>query len=49
MRLLALFGFFASLACIGYVRGREVTWSEQCAWVGGVFLVALLMTLMNWW
>lgn len=40
MRFVALLGFFSLLAYIGYLRGREITWGEQCAWVGGVFLAA---------
>lgn len=49
MRFLALFGFFSLLVYVGYLRDREVTWGEQCAWVGGVFLGALLMSTMEWW
>ena len=42
MRMLALAGFFGLLYLVGYFRGRPVTYSEQFAWVMGVFLACLL-------
>lgn len=43
MRALALLCFFIVLYTIGRIRGREVTYVEQIAWVGGIFVGALIL------
>ena len=49
MRALTFIGFVFLLGLVGYIRGRDVSWGEQCAWVGGAFLAALLVYTMGWW
>lgn len=50
MRLILLLSFFGGLLLIGYFRKRPVSYKEQCAWTGGIFLgycVAYAIGLMG--
>lgn len=47
MRLLILLVFFGVLGLVGYIRGREVTYKEQSAWVLGALLVSIMVTALH--
>ena len=49
MRLLMFIGFIVVLGLIEHIRGRQVTWKEQCAWMGGIFITAFIWSYFELW